>query len=278
MFGYLRPLQDELKVKEARLYRAVYCGICRAMAQNAGQLPRLTLQYDAVLPAILWLALSEQEVMLQMRRCIAQPLKAHPVMVNHPALDRAADVCLLMAHRKLLDNAKDDHGIAANAAGKFLLHAVCGSQQRLGEKTVAEVDRCLESLAKLEAENCSNLDAVADASGGMMRALFLVGPVPENAQNAVGWLGYQTGRWVYLADCIDDYDKDKKSGAYNVLIQSGLSREEAIGLARDACDYAAAQAAAALDLLELKRYQNILENYYYAGMPHRLAQLGKKEK
>lgn len=82
MFGYLRPLQDELKVKEARLYRAVYCGICRAMARRAGQLPRLALQYDAVLPALLWLALSEKEGRMEKRRCVAQPVKAHPVMVD----------------------------------------------------------------------------------------------------------------------------------------------------------------------------------------------------
>ena len=69
MFGYLRPLQDELKVKEARLYRAVYCGICRAMAQRAGQLPRLALQYDAVLPALLWLALSEKEGRSRLTLC-----------------------------------------------------------------------------------------------------------------------------------------------------------------------------------------------------------------
>ena len=278
MFGYLRPFQDELKVKEARLYRAVYCGICRAMKKNIGNIPRLALQYDAVLPALLWMALSDEEGRIQMRRCIAQPIKAHSVMTDHPALDTAADVCLLMAHRKLLDNAKDDHGIAAVLGGKILLSAVRGSQRRLGEETTTEVDRCLALLEKLENAGCANLDEVADVSGCMMRALFLAGSVPDEAKNALSWLGYQTGRWVYLVDCIDDYDKDIQNGTYNVLVQTGLPREKALELARDACDYAAAQAAAALDLLDLKRYQNILENYYYAGMPYRLAQLGKKEK
>ena len=59
---------------------------------------------------------------------------------------------------------------------------------------------------------------------------------------------------------------------------SGQPREEALNLAREACDYAAAQAAAALDIMELKRYRGLLENYYFAGMPYRLTQLGKKEK
>ncbi len=279
MFGYLRPLQDELKVKEARLYRAVYCGICRAMARRAGQLPRLALQYDAVLPALLWLALSEKEGRMEKRRCVAQPVKAHPVMVDHPALDVAADVCLLLAHRKLKDNAADEHRITAAAGSRLLAGAVKGSQERLGRETVEEVDQCLTRLSQLEREGCSALDEVADASGGMLQALFLAGPgLPEAAKKPLGWLGYQTGRWVYLADCIDDYDQDAQSGAYNVLLMSGQPREEALNLAREACDYAAAQAAAALDLMDLKRYRGLLENYYFAGMPYRLTQLGKKEK
>ncbi len=279
MFGYLRPLQDELKVKEARLYRSVYCGICRAMARRAGQLPRLALQYDAVLPALLWLSLSPKEGRMEKRRCVAQPVKAHPVMVDHPALDVAADVCLLLAHRKLKDNAADEHRIPAAAGSLLLAKAVKGSQERLGRETVEEVDRHLARLSALEREGCGVLDEVADASGGMLQALFLAGPeLPEEAKKPLGWLGYQTGRWVYLADCIDDYDKDAQSGAYNVLRMSGHPREEALELAREACDYAAAQAAATLDLMDLKRYRGLLENYYFAGMPYRLTQLGKKEK
>ena len=94
---------------------------------------------------------------------------------------------------------------------------------------------------------------------------------------ALGWLGYQTGRWVYLVDCMDDYEADAAAGTYNVLIESKMDRKQALTLAWEACDYAAAQADAALDLLDIKRYRSILENYYYAGLPHRLSQLAKKE-
>lgn len=216
---------------------------------------------------------------MEKRRCVAQPVKAHPVMVDHSALDVAADVCLLLAHRKLKDNAADEHKITAAAGSLLLAKAVKGSQDRLGHKTVEQVDRSLARLSQLESEGCSALDEVADASGGMLQALFLAGPgLPEAVKKPLGWLGYQTGRWVYLADCIDDYDQDAQSGAYNVLLMSGQPREEALNLAREACDYAAAQAAAALDLMDLKRYRGLLENYYFAGMPYRLTQLGKKEK
>ena len=44
MFGYVKPLSDELLVKEHNFYRATYCGICRAMHQPKPRLKYLILQ------------------------------------------------------------------------------------------------------------------------------------------------------------------------------------------------------------------------------------------
>ena len=278
MFGYLRPLQDELKVKDARLYRAVYCGICRAIAQTSGQLPRIALQYDAVLPAMLWMGLSDQEPILKPRRCIAQPIKRHLVMENHTALNLAGDICLLLAHRKLVDDAADEGKWLSHAGGRLLYPVVNKAQKRIGPNTLAIVDRELQRLTDLEKQRCTQMDEVADASGRIMEAIFLCFPqLPPSSMQALSWLGYHTGRWVYLADCMDDYERDAKTGAYNVLLESKLDKKQAFSLAWETCDYAAAQAAAALDLLDIKRYGSILENYYFAGLPHRLTQLAKKE-
>lgn len=50
MFGLVRPLECELKVRELTVYRAYYCGVCRAIGARCGQCARLTLQYRLRLP------------------------------------------------------------------------------------------------------------------------------------------------------------------------------------------------------------------------------------
>ena len=47
MFGYIRILQPELKIREYECYRGIYCGLCRQMGKCTGQCSRLTLRYDA---------------------------------------------------------------------------------------------------------------------------------------------------------------------------------------------------------------------------------------
>ena len=33
MFGYIRPVERELRIRESEYYRALYCGICTAMGR-----------------------------------------------------------------------------------------------------------------------------------------------------------------------------------------------------------------------------------------------------
>nr|MCR4710859.1 DUF5685 family protein [Clostridia bacterium] len=59
MFGYTVALRDELKVKEWELYRGYYCGVCKSIGRRYGQLPRITLSYDAAFLAMLLSSLEE---------------------------------------------------------------------------------------------------------------------------------------------------------------------------------------------------------------------------
>ena len=53
MFGYVRTMDSELKVKEHELYKATYCGLCRSMGEVCGGSSRLTLSYDGVFLSLL---------------------------------------------------------------------------------------------------------------------------------------------------------------------------------------------------------------------------------
>ena len=48
LFGYIRPEQSELLVKEYEFYKAVYCGICREGGRKISRLTRFFLNHDFV--------------------------------------------------------------------------------------------------------------------------------------------------------------------------------------------------------------------------------------
>ena len=69
MFGYLRPLTAELRVKEYAYYRAVYCGVCKSMEKNVSPLLSMTLRYDFVLLVMVRMLLSRETGTLRPMRC-----------------------------------------------------------------------------------------------------------------------------------------------------------------------------------------------------------------
>ena len=53
MFGYVRPVREELKCRDFDLYKATYCGLCGAMRRRYGWLAPMFLNYDFTFLALL---------------------------------------------------------------------------------------------------------------------------------------------------------------------------------------------------------------------------------
>ena len=71
MFGYIRPLKDELKVREFNRYKACYCGLCHTLKEQYGAFARNILSYDFVfLAMLLW---DSEEPVTHCARCLASP-------------------------------------------------------------------------------------------------------------------------------------------------------------------------------------------------------------
>ena len=53
MFGYVRTDTPYLYIKDDRLYRAMYCGVCKGIAEVCGQSARMGLSYDVTFFSVL---------------------------------------------------------------------------------------------------------------------------------------------------------------------------------------------------------------------------------
>jgi hypothetical protein len=72
----------------------------------------------------------------------------------------------------------------------------------------------MKTQAETERANVDSLDRAADPTANMLADVcdFILG---EKATEYTRNLFYAVGKWIYLIDALDDYDKDVKKGAYN---------------------------------------------------------------
>lgn len=92
MFGYVVPLTGELKVRELNVYRAYYCGLCKALKSEYRK--TAVLNFDSVFLYLLADGLRVEAGGPQMERCVLHPVKKHPAIVT-PAARYAADIPIM---------------------------------------------------------------------------------------------------------------------------------------------------------------------------------------
>lgn len=287
MLGYVTADKPELKMREFEVYSGYYCGVCKSISRRYGQLPRMVLSYDAAFLALLMAGLEGEEDAPVRERCIANPFKKKTIVQNK-AIDYSADVMLILAWHKLLDDAHDEGRLYAKAAVKTmksLYRRLEGARPALCTK-VAEN---LKILTCLEDETCSSLDEAAEAFAKIMEAIFEEGPVPKGFREGevLRRIGYHLGKWIYLMDAIDDIEENLETGAYNPLLyrfdykKGQESPEEFRIRIMDTCRFNLfhylGEIGKAADLLTLKKNRGIIENIIYKGLLRRTENLTKEE-
>ena len=208
MFGYVRPVRDELKGKDFDLYRATYCGLCRCMRRACGPLAPLFLNFDfTFLALLLWEP--EERFTPCTGRCCANPAVKKPMCPDSPALELAARESMILAWWKLRDSVSDNgfwKGMSARSVALTVRTAY-----RRAANICPDFDRAareqLALLAQLERENCPSMDRAADAFAGLLRAAAPKSGDPVR-DRALEQLLYHLGRWIYLIDARDDLAED----------------------------------------------------------------------
>ncbi len=286
MFGYVRILDGELKVSEYKLYKGVYCALCKAMKRYAGASSTLMLSYDLVFLAMLRAETDETGFKLRLGRCGLHPFKKRPVVEENSALRYSAGAAVVLSYYKLLDDLNDRN------TGKRLLKKIALGKtkkqlkrvyKRLPEYNFPELSEKIKSyldeLSALENARSDSPDACAAVFGKILSLLFSHGIEDEKKASMTKSLGYSVGRLIYLADALDDFYDDLKSGAFNPLISAGFTEVPEDFLL--ASMYSETESAVnALKGAEFKYRDlcNILFNILSLGIPNFVNEILKKHR
>lgn len=266
MFGYVRPVREELKCRDFDLYKATYCGLCGAMRRRYGWLAPMFLNYDFTFLALL-LSEPEERFAPCRGRCHANPLLKKPMCQPSEALDTAADESVVLTWWQLRDKARDGglwKGLPARTLALLLKPAY-----RKAARRRPEFDRCvresLEKLSALEAERCSSMDRAADTF-----AVLLQGAAPASGEaardRALQQLLYHLGRWIYLIDAQDDLEEDRASGNYNA-VAARFGPEGDDEAMRRTLDHSLNLMGSAAQLADFGCRWPVIENILYLGLP-----------
>ena len=174
MLGYVKIDKGELKVREYEIYTGYYCGICKSIGKRYGQLPRMSLSYDAAFLAILLASLGEDQDMPSQEHCVAHPFIKKKTIIRNRAIDYAGDVMLLLAWHKLADDAKDEGKLYAKAT-MGLLKGIYRKLQSKYAELCCGLEQQLSRLSALEEGKCESLDMAAEAFSKIMEIIFSEG-------------------------------------------------------------------------------------------------------
>ncbi len=229
MFGYVRPNVKELKVKEHELYKSVYCGLCSVMGKRYSCLYKASLSYDYVFMVLLRLLTTPEKISFSKKRCPLHPTKKKILMDANGALEKTADVGVIMLYHNLLDKINDKDGIKS-----FLGYLLLPEAKRLRKKALKQsgVDRLdkiaqdkLNKLNFAEKERIVSVDIPAEIFGEFLGECLSNG-LENDIRERVYKIGKSVGKWIYIVDAVDDIDSDEKKGCYNpFLLEFGSSSE-----------------------------------------------------
>lgn len=258
MFGHVRPDTNQLEQAEKQRYRAIYCGLCHTLAEKYGFTSRLALTYDLTFLCLLLSSLYEPPETNIFRRCFLHPAKKH-LSVYTKYTDYAADITVILAYHKCLDDWNDDKNLLKLGYSRLISDSykkVKKKRARLCEV----VEKELSVVAKAESSGEKNPEVAANACGRILAAVF----APENDifKTYLEGIGYSIGKYVYIADAFADMKSDIKHKNYNPLLYSSNDTESL----RNMLESVLGQGSEAFEMLPLERDENIIKNIFYSGI------------
>ena len=271
MFGYVTASLKELDKEAEKRYGAVYCGICRRIRLQSGQIARLGLSYDMAFLALLLMSLYEPEETSGEKACNLHPVRKRP-WVDNRFVRYAADMNVALSYYNCLDDWEDDRKYSARLlAGQFGKH-LPEIENRYSRQCGA-IAECIRQLSELEKAGCGNPDEPAACFGQLMGELLTY--EEDLWAPTLRQMGFYLGRFIYLLDAALDYEKDQKKGKYNPYLAMDTGKdwqrwEEYLVLTMGRC-------TEFFERLPLVQDKPLLDNILYSGVWMHMRRKEQKE-
>lgn len=213
-----------MKVREFELYKSFYCGLCKTMGKKISRFAKITLSYDMVFLALLRVAMTGENIENKAFRCKLKPTKKRWHIEPNGSLLYSACVAANLSYYKYKDDIQD----AKNKFKRFLLKIffppillfshMKKKSRRYHPDLEDRIAPPLSKLSELENENCRSIDQTASCFAELMENIVSFGLPEPGPLEIARSIGRHLGRWLYMTDALDDFEKDLKKKRYNPFI------------------------------------------------------------
>lgn len=222
MWGYVKTDKLNLLVKDYYSYQNAYCSLCHTLGKKYGLCSRIMLNYDVTF-LLLCLDSLEKKKDVWVIRCPLNPLKRKKMYFSQRALEYSAFINYYLVLLKLKDDVADD-----NSKKKALIYHVLKrnkTYQREKEKYEKQLERYeifLNEFTKLEHDK-ADFDKITNTFGDYFSGIFMtyfecfqIGNSTDR-ENMYSF-SFNLGKWIYIMDAYEDYNRDVKQQKYNCLL------------------------------------------------------------
>ena len=212
MIGYLFPDKSKLTLKERKIFRDYYCSLCLSIKYNYGNAVRLFASYDV---AVLMMLSDYGMCIEDCGRC-GRRIKNRKEKFLQPDFSVFADISMVLLRKKIEDDIRDEKGVKS-----FLLSIWCWRAIRKVQNANTKLNALADyyfnkyyQFEEVQDRNHPDSAAVALTYGRFMGEMF---------QRVLGLSDNRTRllaaiiAWTFLADAIDDYDRDLRLHNFNAL-------------------------------------------------------------
>lgn len=265
MFGIAVAALSSLSEEEQDRYQSAYCGLCRALKQEFGQVGRTTLSYDLTFLELLYNSLYEPPQENGQMRCPTHINKKVAYTLT-PFSYYCADLSIALAYHKCLDDIADDNSIKAHAASRVLK----GTYKKVCEELPGHceiIEEAMSAIREIEGSDNAAPDAASIVFGEMLAFCFecVPGYFPDLWSIDLKNFGYWLGRFIYMMDAAVDLKEDLQSGSYNPFARMDVKATDAAFM-RDILSVLAGKAVDAFEKMPIVENVHLLRGILYQGV------------
>lgn len=250
-------------MKDAESYRGYYCGLCQELHKRYGRVGQMLLNYDMTFLVLLLTGLYEPKEEQHLGRCVAHPAQKHS-QIRNEITGYAADMTVLLAYRKALDDWRDEKSRPKRVLAMTLYPHYKELRQKY-PRQARMLESCIRRLSAAELEGSSDLDYVAGLTGKFLGELFVW--KEDVWQEELRALGFYLGKFIYLMDAWEDMEKDQKKGNYNIFLDLKNDHPDTFGEEAEAVLVdMMTQCSRIFERLPVIYRADILRNILYSGV------------
>ena len=262
MFGYVRINKMDLTFREYENYKGYYCGLCKYLKENHGEISRIGLNYDITFLIVILSAIYKPKTNIFEEVCLVSPFKRKKKLIND-ITEYAASMNILLTYYKLEDNLLDDKGVK-----DILAYNLYKSKLKMAHKKYPHKSKIIKEqmklLNQLEKNKEYNIDKVSNTFGELMGEIFAY--KKDKYEDDLRRIGFNIGKYIYILDAYEDLNEDYKKGRYNPFMEYINKREELKIRVDRLISISLGLLASSIDRLNLQVNRGIIENIVYSGV------------